>query len=261
MAAYVQDIFMLFGDSITQGSWAPGDTGIGQRLSHVYARKLDVLNRGFSGYNTDWALPVFKQCLAKKDEAANGPKVRVLTIWFGANDACIKPSPQHVPLNKFKANLREMVDLVHSPNSPYYAPHTRIILITPPPVNTHTRKADLESRDPPVELDRLFDVTKEYASAVMEIAREKNVAVVDAWTPLWKGAGEGEKALSKYLPDGLHLNEAGYKVVYEALIKVIAEKYPDVHYEQLGFAFAPWKDIKWESPEESLQVQRANVGA
>ena len=27
----------------------------------VYARKLDVLNRGLSGYNTEWAIPVFEQ--------------------------------------------------------------------------------------------------------------------------------------------------------------------------------------------------------
>ena len=27
----------------------------------VYARKLDVLNRGLSGYNTEWSIPVFKK--------------------------------------------------------------------------------------------------------------------------------------------------------------------------------------------------------
>ena len=26
----------------------------------MYVHKLDVLNRGFSGYNTDWALPLLK---------------------------------------------------------------------------------------------------------------------------------------------------------------------------------------------------------
>ena len=33
MAGNVQDVFMLFGDSITQGSWEPGVVGFGQRLS------------------------------------------------------------------------------------------------------------------------------------------------------------------------------------------------------------------------------------
>lgn len=78
MTAYVQDAIVLFGDSITQGGWAEG--GIAQRLacgsrfclafatSNVifstiddYARIFDIVNRGFSGYNTDWAIPVLEQ--------------------------------------------------------------------------------------------------------------------------------------------------------------------------------------------------------
>ena len=67
---------MLLGDSLTQGASVP--YGFAQQLSckslhayddtvHadipvvVYNRKLDVINRGLSGYNTTWALPVFKQ--------------------------------------------------------------------------------------------------------------------------------------------------------------------------------------------------------
>lgn len=79
MAANVHDVIMLLGDSITQGGWEPDLNGFGQRLarqfflslfllskshiffSDVYARKLDVLNRGLSGYNTEWAIPVFEQ--------------------------------------------------------------------------------------------------------------------------------------------------------------------------------------------------------
>lgn len=152
------------------------------------------------------------QCIAKKDARANLPAIRVLTIWFGANDACILPSPQHVPFAKFKANLERMVWMLQSPDSEWYSPETRIVLITPPPVNTHKRKADLEARDPPFALDRLFDTTKAYAEAVKDIAKEKGVGVVDAWTPIWEGAGQDEHALSKYLPDGLHLSEAGYQV-------------------------------------------------
>jgi hypothetical protein len=29
----------------------------------VYARKLDVLNRGLSGYNTEWSLQVFEKVI------------------------------------------------------------------------------------------------------------------------------------------------------------------------------------------------------
>lgn len=81
MAVNYQDQIMLFGDSLTQWSWDLDQGGIGARLAgtsipmwattatfqrlhnapDLYVRKLDILNRGFSGYNTDWALPVWEQ--------------------------------------------------------------------------------------------------------------------------------------------------------------------------------------------------------
>jgi lysophospholipase L1-like esterase len=45
---------ILFGDSITQGSFSVG--GWGARLQDHYQRRADVLCRGYSGYNTRWAL-------------------------------------------------------------------------------------------------------------------------------------------------------------------------------------------------------------
>lgn len=231
---------MLFGDSITQGAWEPGMNGFGEQLSHVYARKLDVLNRGFSGYNTDWATPTFKQSLATKQDEEYTPKIRLLTIWFGANDACIRPSPQHVPLERFTSNLRDWVDIVHSPSSRYHKPNTRIILISPPPINTYQRRADLESRSPPQLLDRDFETTRKYAEAVRRVAQEKRVGFTDVWTVLWEAAGKDEASLSKFLYDGLHLNREGYQLMYHALVETIRNTYPDVHFDNLPFAFPPW---------------------
>lgn len=131
----------------------------------------------------------------------------MLTIWFGANDACIEPSPQHVPLEKFEANIRKMIDLVQS-----RSPETRILLITAPPVNTHRRKADLESRDPPLALDRHFETSKQYAGAVKAIGDELGLGVVDAWSALWAACGQDEAGFSQFSGDGLHLNERGYEV-------------------------------------------------
>ncbi|KAF8232300.1 GDSL Lipase/Acylhydrolase [Tricholoma matsutake] len=252
MAANIQDVVMLFGDSITQGAWEPDRNGFGQRLSHVYARKLDVLNRGLSGYNTDWALPVLEQCLVTKKDQPHVPGIRLLTIWFGANDACIQPSPQHVPLVRFTSNLEKLVDLVHSPESVYYSPSTRIVLMSPPPVNTYQRAADLGSRELPLDLDRNFETTKAYAKAVKEVAHAKQVAFVDIWTEFWQAAGEKEVELSRYLIDGLHPNENGYRVTYDALMKTIAETYPDVHPDNLPFVFRPWFQIVEEQQKASL---------
>ncbi|GLB35385.1 putative GDSL-like Lipase/Acylhydrolase family protein [Lyophyllum shimeji] len=239
MAANVQDVIMCFGDSITQGGWEPGMQGFGAQLAHRYARKLDVLNRGLSGYNTDWATPAFKQCLATTNDE-NVPKIRLLTIWFGANDACIWPSPQHVSLSKFVSNLRDWIDLVHSPDSHHYSPDTRIILISPPPVNTYQRREDLQSRDPPKSLDRDFETTKKYAEGVREVAEEKQVGFTDVWTILWEASGKDEQSLSRFLYDGLHLNGEGYKLTFDALMQTIQDKYPELHFDNLPPTFPPW---------------------
>ena len=153
------------------------------------------------------------QCLAPVSERdSKVPAIKLLVIWFGANDSCLKPSPQHVPLDKFAENLRGWIDKLHSPQSRYYSPDTRIILISPPPVNTYQRRANLESRDPPRLLDRNFETTRAYAQAVRDVALEKGVGFTDVWGTLWQAAGKREEALSRYLYDGLHLNRAGYKV-------------------------------------------------
>lgn len=102
--------------------------------------------------------------------------------------------------------------MLSSPSSPYHSPQTRILLITPPPINTYQRGADLSTRDPPVNLDREFDVTAQYAQAVRDVGAKESVPVVDVFSALWEAVGHDERALSKYLGDGLHLNADGYTV-------------------------------------------------
>ena len=70
------------GDSITQGSFST--SGFGAYISNVYARRLDVLNRGFSGYNTRWAKKYASKIFPPKTTKAS-----LITIFFGANDASI----------------------------------------------------------------------------------------------------------------------------------------------------------------------------
>lgn len=105
-----------------------------------------------------------------------------------------------------------MVHTVRSPSSPHHAPWTRVLLLTPPPVNTRQRGAALAARDPPRALDRSFDVTRAYADAVRAVAEKEGVPLVDVWTMLWEGCGKEEAALERYLSDGLHVNEEAYGV-------------------------------------------------
>ncbi|KIK58173.1 hypothetical protein GYMLUDRAFT_171437 [Collybiopsis luxurians FD-317 M1] len=237
MSADVQHSIMLFGDSLTQSVWKTGMNSFGAQLAHVYARKMDIVNRGFSGYNTERAIPVFKQVFATREQQKHLPTVRLLIIWFGANDACLFHSPKHVPLAKFASNLKYLINLVQSDRSEYYSPNTCIVLATPPPVNTYQREAVLRSRKPPLQLDRDFETTRRYAETVKDVAREEGVGLVDIWTKTWDAAGHDERTLSNYLHDGLHLNGAGYQLMYDAVLETIAKTYPKLHPDNLEKVF------------------------
>ncbi|KIK59855.1 hypothetical protein GYMLUDRAFT_44325, partial [Collybiopsis luxurians FD-317 M1] len=231
--------------------------GFGAQLAHVYARKMDIVNRGFSGYNTEWGIPVFKQVFATREQQKHLPTVRLLLIWFGANDACLIHSPQHVPLAKFASNLKYLVNLVQSDRSEYYSPNTCIVLATPPPVNTYQREADLGSRNPPLQLDRDFETTRRYAEAVRDVAREEGVGLVDIWTKAWDAAGHDERTLSNYLYDGLHLNGAGYQLMYDAVLETIAKTYPELHPDNLEMVFPHWTMVDRDNVVASVAKRDA----
>jgi isoamyl acetate esterase len=76
--------------------------------------------------------------------------------------------------------------------------------MSPPPLNKYQRGGDP---------DRNFETTRAYANAVKEVAHAKGVAFVDVWMEMWQAAGADERALSRYLIDGLHPNAEGYRVI------------------------------------------------
>ena len=114
-------------------------------------------------------------------------------IWFGANDAALPVRDQHVPLDRYKANLSKLIWMVRSPDSPRYSPDTRIILMTPPPCNTEQWGERQASQTPPRPNDRDFAVTRTYADAAREVGAKEGVAVADTWTKIFEAAGKEEK--------------------------------------------------------------------
>jgi len=242
------DQFVLFGDSLTQGS---NDQSMGfamaSELQAVYMRRLDIINRGYSGYNTDHALEAVENTIPTAAQAS----VRFLTIWFGAND-CNKDLEwnQHVPLARFKKNL---LSIIHHPLVTAHTP--KIILLTPPPVEETVLTEQLRAEDSPEGIRKAKDAA-EYAEAVREVGKEAGVAVLDVWTDFMKAAGweggdavlPGSIALGKdpvlagLLYDGLHLSDKGYRRVYNGLMKLIVETWPDQNPARM-----PWaRKVKWE---------------
>jgi len=88
--AAIYEQFFLFGDSITQDSFSQQrGFGFSAALQADYIRRLDVVNRGFSGYNTRQALSVLPKIVPSPDHA----KIRFMTVFFGANDASLATAP------------------------------------------------------------------------------------------------------------------------------------------------------------------------
>ncbi|KAM0755913.1 SGNH hydrolase [Meredithblackwellia eburnea MCA 4105] len=237
-SSLLMDQIVCFGDSITQQSWGPG--GMGAALADVYQRKRDVVNRGLSGYNTAWALPIIKQWLPRVGESR--AKISLILIWFGANDSTLPPSPQSITLEEFKANLHLIMELFTKPDSPYYSPETKFLLLTCPPIDVGVRAHELSQRVPPLAMDRDYERTHQFAVAVKDVAKEVGSPFVDVWTAVVDAAAR-DGGLGKYLRDGLHLSPEGYGVVINEVASVIARELPDLHWDKLEQVFPHWASI------------------
>ncbi|MCJ1451137.1 hypothetical protein MMC28_001472 [Mycoblastus sanguinarius] len=240
------DQFIIFGDSITQFSCSQ-DMGFAfsPALQNAFIRRLDVINRGFSGYNTTQALQVLPSFMPKPEQA----RIRFMAIFFGANDACLPSSPtgQQVPLPQYIANLKLI--LTH-PSVVAHQP--RLILITPPPINEYQTEASDRIKGYAAAL-RSAEHTKKYADATREVGKESGVAVLDIWGVIMGMAGweegrplvgsrevERSEVLEGLFVDGLHFLPTAYKVLYESMMELIAREWPDQDPTTLPFVFPTW---------------------
>ncbi|KAJ5171888.1 hypothetical protein N7492_004481 [Penicillium capsulatum] len=238
------DQFLLFGDSITQMS-SNQEIGFGFQpaLQEAYSRKLDIVNRGFSGYTTAHAVKVFPRFFPSPQIA----NVRLMTIFFGANDATVPTHVQHVPLDQFRDNLKSIIQ-----HPATQAQNPRIMILTPPPVNEYQLEkfdADKNTAHP----SRTASLTKLYAEAAQEVGTSLGVPVVDVWAAFMASAGwkEGQPLIgSRDVPDleefnclftdGLHLTPAGYRIVYSEIMKAIRQHWPDQDPDRLPMVFPAW---------------------
>ncbi|KAF2652738.1 SGNH hydrolase [Lophiostoma macrostomum CBS 122681] len=260
----VYDQFFLFGDSITQESFnQERGFGFSAALQHAYMRRLDVVNRGFSGYNTRQALKILPRIFPSTEEA----RIRFLVVFFGANDASVPEAQnnQHVPLDEYKQNLERII------THPLVAAHkARTILVAPPPINEHLQWITDQEKGLKV-VSRRAAITKSYADAVCEVAKRNEVVVVNLWKAFmtraafdvnaWKtgdpipGAMEvvSNTTLVELMHDGLHFNPAGYDILFHETMKVISEEWPDQVPERLPMVLPPWNDAAaWKSFEASI---------
>ncbi|XP_047060244.1 GDSL esterase/lipase At5g45920-like [Lolium rigidum] len=209
---------VLFGASLTEQSFASG--GWGAALAHHFGRQADVVLRGFSGYNTRWALKVLDR--AMEGAAAGGADPAAVTVLLGSNDASLPDRAEphlHVPLAEYQDNLRAIC--AHFKNK---WPSAAIILITPPPIYEAARIRHIYGdNDPSRQPERTNEAAGTYAQACIAIAKELDQQFVDIWTQMQKFPDWQTSALC----DGLHFTPFGNKILFDEVLKTL---------ESIGFS-------------------------
>ncbi|NXX39589.1 IAH1 esterase, partial [Tricholaema leucomelas] len=198
-------------------------------------RRCDVLNRGFSGYNTRWAKLLLPRLIAA---GAGAESTAAVTLFFGANDSALEElnPKQHVPLEEYAANLKSMVHYLSSVG----ITEDRVLLITPPPLQEAAwEKACLAKGE---RLNRRNATTGEYAQACVQVARACGTDVLDLWTLMQK-----QQDFSSYLSDGLHLSAEGSRFVAAQLWARLGEKL-----SALPLLVPYWRDVDHTDPEATL---------
>lgn len=220
---------VCFGDSLTQEGVDVG--GWTNRLGYAYRRKADVLNRGFSGYNTRMALRLL-------GEVFDAP-MALATVCFGANDAVAadRNPAQAVPLAEFEASMQQIVAAA--------ARVARaVVVITPPPVDAALwpdRCCEAALAFGAAARRAAESVKEATASAAMAgagTAAAPRIVVVDAY-PLVEGAG----GVGTLLRDGLHYSAAGHDALAAAILAAVAAEAPGCAPDALGLDAPIWRDV------------------
>lgn len=241
-------------------------------LQTDYIRRLDVINRGLSGFTSQMGLKALQHFLPA-DRHELWPNIKLTTVFFGANDACIPGQLQHVDLDSYIKALREIFDHLHAQKQ---QKQIEIVVITPPPVNEHQ-----SGRMPNGQFQRQAGITSQYAQAAQRLAQNLGLPCVDLWTLLMKRVGwqesmgrdccsghignatalgistvqhipgcihakrvlpHSEHCLDDFLVDGLHLTQLGYNLLYYDTMRVINTQISACAPENLPMVIPPWKE-------------------
>ena len=241
--AFPVDQFVLFGDSLTERSFLVDRNGWGLQLCQAYIRKVDIINRGYGGYNTDWCIQILPRILHSAAKSAT--KIKLFTIFLGANDATIPEAKHHVPLKQYEVNLKAMVQMVRSAD-----PETRIVLLTPPPLDDAAWKAFREAQGE--SLDRGMQTTKVYRDVCLEVAKSENVVCLDTWPVFLDAYLTPGPEFAGLFDDGLHFSASGNQRLFDALFALIGASWPDLRPENMPHILPFWRDVDTSNVEKSL---------
>jgi len=212
---------VAFGDSTTARR-----SGVASVYADLLRRELPrpgltvrVVNQGIPGNNTNDALKRF-------DSDVRASKPDVVILLFGINDSMVDvwrdATEPRVPLATYRKNLTAMIRTLKADGA-------TPILVTPQPMAwteklrglyggpPHHETSPYDPKDPLGLNATLVD----YVEAVRDVAGREGVDLVDLYEPFTAHKSPDGRAFDTLLLDGMHPNDAGHRLIADALLPII----------------------------------------
>ncbi|QPG76552.1 hypothetical protein FOA43_003942 [Brettanomyces nanus] len=215
-------------------------------------QKLDVLNRGYGGYNSKHGKVILPHIIDAEDTKFT--KIRLMTIFWGTNDAV--DTFQHVDIKEYEENIDAMVKLAKKND-------INVIVIGPALHDTTAYTKLYEEGAVEFKDTAKSSVNGRYSEVAKKVAADNNVPFVDIWTLFVKYGGweniDPDEINSKNYPkikellmDGIHFMPEGYRILFEGIQEAIKNYYPELYFEKLPEHLAAWDNIDDSNLETSL---------
>jgi len=224
---------VLFGDSITENSFQSG--GWGAALAQHYSRRADVLPRGFTGYNSRWAHRYATRIFPGPRQDFS--RLRLVIVFFGTNDAALSDvcPDYHVTLEEYERNLASIVESIRD-----RYPACPVLVISPGAVCNGACTLSVDG-----ELEHTNEEAGKYADVAVAAATALGVPVLNLYAAMQSSSSGVEPLLC----DGLHLSALGSQLLFERLIELIDDCFPDLAAEWLPLELPLVNDLDeatWE---------------
>ncbi|KAI9359578.1 SGNH hydrolase-type esterase domain-containing protein [Zopfochytrium polystomum] len=266
------DQIVLVGDSITQFAWDVDNYGFAAIIAQEYVRRMDVVNRGYSGFTTEYVRHFLRETLQStlpppsSPHLADPPHTALVAVFLGANDASLAPAVG-IPLRRFAENLKQIVLDVRDA-----LPRARVVVVATPPVDEN-RAADRSVararafRDAAAvvveEITREDAIRRRGAAAVAaaEAAADsleghgggsgdddggsgggwRWLHFLDTWTVFFgPNATWSQERCDAVLADGLHFAREGNWLMARAVMDLVRDAWPEIAPEAVP-PRVPWQ--------------------
>ncbi|KIZ05501.1 hypothetical protein MNEG_2456 [Monoraphidium neglectum] len=216
---------VLVGDGLTESGFSYNLGGWASKLVGPYARKADLINRGFGGYFTNYFVDYMLDSLFDVTNPIMG------IAFLGVKDSQVKQAAGKAYISPEK--FFENVDAIVSKGNEQGIRHW--LLITPPPVVETPGKPGARS----------LANSQLYVDQLQALGRKHNATVLDIFTT-WQRVPDWQ---TKFInPDKLHLGPGGNDKLFNDVLSTIKAQIPEMDPVKMPWQFPLFTDFDRENP-------------